>query len=182
MNNFVRNRSESGECRMKEPATFECYHMRELIVVAGLLCLCSCQEGKSDEALKAEVLETDRRFSQMSQEKGIAEAFIYFADENVIKPTPGEQPVYGKFALMEHFKKNQADSDVLVWSPIKAEASGSLGYTFGGYTLQTRVPGTNRDTTIYGNYYSIWKRKKDGSWRYVLDAGNPTPGPPVLKR
>lgn len=116
----------------------------------------------------------------MAQEKGIAEAFVFYADENVIKPTAGQQPVVGKFALMESFKKNPPGEIKLTWAPLKAEASGKLGYTIGGYTLYTKTHDGQRDTILYGTYVSIWKRKNDGSWRYVFDTGNPTPGPAVL--
>jgi ketosteroid isomerase-like protein len=82
---------------------------------------------------------------------------------------------------MEYFKKNPPGNFLLTWEPVKAEATSTLGYTFGGYTLQMKTNDGLRDTTLYGNYVSIWKRKKDGSWRYVLDTGNSTPGPLELK-
>ena len=150
-----------------------------LVVVISIT---ACQTGETDEELKMQVLDTDRNFSKMSREKGIAEAFIYYADENVIKPVNGKQPIYGKYALIESYKQNPPGNSVLTWEPIKAEVSGSLAYTFGGYVIQTKVPGTLHDTTYYGNYISVWKRKKDGSWRYIIDTGNPTPGPVELKR
>jgi ketosteroid isomerase-like protein len=154
--------------------------MRVLVGVSALLLLAGCGSGEEDvEKLKMEVVETDRSFNKRAQEKGIAEAFIYYADEKVIKPSPGQYPVFGKFALLE-FYKNNPPAYQLSWDPLRAEASGNLGYTFGGYTLQTKTK-AGRDTTVYGNYVSIWRRKKDGSWRYVIDTGNDTPGPVKLK-
>ncbi|MFN3839374.1 MAG: YybH family protein [Cyclobacteriaceae bacterium] len=144
--------------------------------------LAACQANDDSEALRLEVLETDKNFNRMAQEKGIAAAFIFYADENVVKPAPGRQPIVGKFALMESFKNNPLGESTLRWSPLKAEASGNLGYTFGGYTLQTKSEDGLRDTVLYGTYVSIWKRKNDGSWRYVFDTGNPTPGPAELNR
>lgn len=147
-------------------------------LVAAIV-LVACQ-AEDTEKLKQEIIEADRSFNTMAQEKGIAQAFIYYADERVIKPNPGEQPVVGKFALMEWYKKNPPGEYTLTWNPLRAEASGNLGYTFGGYELITKTK-DGRDTTQYGNYVSIWKRKNDGSWRYVLDTGNPTPAPVTLK-
>jgi ketosteroid isomerase-like protein len=156
--------------------------MRVLIIICFGSFLFGCNGELDESELKKQVLEADRNFSRMSEEKGMAEAFIYYADENVIRPVPGHQPIYGKYALIESFKKNPPGKVVLTWEPLKAEVSGDLAYTFGGYALQTTSSETKRDTTLFGNYVSIWKRKKDGSWRYVLDTGNPTPGPAVLKR
>lgn len=143
--------------------------------------MASCQSTEDSETLKQQVLEADRDFSKMAQEKGIEKAFIYYADERVIKPNPGQQPIVGKFALMESYRNNPPSGYTLTWKPLRAEASGNLAYTFGGYELVSKTKDGLRDSTQYGNYVSIWKRKKDGSWRYVLDTGNPTPGPVVLQ-
>jgi ketosteroid isomerase-like protein len=145
-----------------------------------IVVLASCQQEDTNE-LKQQILDTDRSFSKMATEKGIAAAFIYYADEKVIKPSEGQQPVVGKFALLEWYKNNPPGKYTLTWEPLRAEASGNLGYTFGGYTLVSKTADGLRDSTQYGNYVSIWKRKKDGSWRYVLDTGNSTPGQVVLQ-
>ena len=139
----------------------------------------SCQQEDTEE-LKQQVMNADRNFSKMASEKGVAEAFLYYADEKVIKPSSGRQPLVGKFALMEWYKNNPVNYS-LTWEPLKAVASGNLGYTFGGYTLTTKTNDGKRDTIQYGTYVSIWKRKKDGSWRYVLDTGNATPGQVVIQ-
>ena len=148
-------------------------------MICLILALSSCQQEDTEE-LKQQVLNADRNFSKMSSEKGVAEAFLYYADEKVIKPNAGQQPLVGKFALLEWYKNNPVDYS-LTWEPLKAEASGNLAYTFGGYTLTRKTLDGLRDTIQYGNYVSIWKRKKDGSWRYVLDTGNPTPGQVVIQ-
>jgi hypothetical protein len=44
--------------------------------------------GPSTEQLKEEILETERAFSAMSKEKGMTEAFIFYAAEERIKPNP----------------------------------------------------------------------------------------------
>lgn len=140
-----------------------------------LLVVTSCAQQEDADTLKSEVLAADKDFSKRAQEKGIAEAFIYYADEKVIRPVPGQQPIFGKYALMQAFEKNPPNY-TLRWEPLRAEASGNLGYTFGSYTLTTKTI-TGKDSLQYGNYISVWKRKKDGSWRYVIDTGNATPGP-----
>lgn len=150
--------------------------LRNIIWV--LLIVVSCKE-EDTTALTNEVIETDKSFSLRAKEKGIADAFVYYADEKVIKPEAGKQPIFGKYALMQSYDENPA-AYTLTWEPLRAEASGNLGYTFGAYTVQTKTA-TGKDTTLYGNYISVWKRKKDGTWRYVIDTGNETPGPVKLQ-
>jgi ketosteroid isomerase-like protein len=135
--------------------------------------------GPSDETLKKEVLAADRAFSELSKAKGTKEAFIFYAAPEVIKPQPDQQPIIGKDALINSFEKTPAQDFELTWEPLKAEVSGSLGYTFGNYFLKTKMADM-RDTIFYGNYVSIWKKQPNGTWQYVLDTGNPTPGPTKL--
>jgi len=148
-----------------------------------LVCLLvACQSKVEDWELRDQVMETDRSFSKMAADKGNAEAFLYYADEMVIKMQQGNYPIVGKFALMQTLKDNPWDDFTLTWEPLRAEASGHLGYTFGTYELKTKTSDGLRDTLYYGNYVSVWKRKRDGSWRYIVDGGNDTPGPVTLKK
>src|SRR6478609_5189703 len=103
-------------------------------VIGILIILASCAQQEDTATLKSEIIETDKSFSKRAQEKGIAEAFVYYADEKVIQPVVGEQPIFGKYALMESYEKNPPEY-TLTWEPLRAEASGNLGYTFGSYTL-----------------------------------------------
>src|SRR5689334_11251356 len=89
-----------------------------------ILLVSSCQQEDTEE-LKQQVMDADRSFSKMASEKGVAEAFLYYADEKVIKPSAGRQPVVGKFALLEFYKNNPVNYS-LTWEPLKAEASGNL--------------------------------------------------------
>jgi hypothetical protein len=70
-----------------------------------MLILSACQSEEDTSELRREVMEADRNFSKMAAQKGVAEAFIFYADEKVIKPSPGQQPLVGKFALIESYKK-----------------------------------------------------------------------------
>jgi ketosteroid isomerase-like protein len=66
----------------------------------------------------------------------------------------------------------------LVWKPVKAEVSqsGDLGYTIGTY--ESRGPGPDgRFVTRYGKYCSVWKKQKDGAWKWVVDVGTPSAPP-----
>ncbi len=147
-----------------------------------IICLLGCQPQEDDNELRRQVMETDRSFSLMANEKGNAAAFLFYADEMVIKMQDNDYPIVGKYALMKSLNDDPRNDFKLSWEPLRAEASGSLGYTFGNYKVITKTPDGLRDTTFYGNYVSVWKRKKDGSWRFIVDGGNETPGPVSLKQ
>lgn len=147
-----------------------------------MLLVFSCQPKEDENDLWRQVIETDRSFNKMAAEKGNSEAFLYYADEMVIKMQAGNYPIVGKFNMMKMLSDDPWDDFKLSWEPLRAEASGNLGYTFGSYQLEMKTTDGLRDTIYYGNYVSVWKRKDDGSWRYIVDGGNATPGPVTLKR
>jgi len=139
-----------------------------LSIAAGLI----VTQGSGGAAVQTErekalasLVEAERAFSRMSDEKGIREAFLAWLapDAIVFRPGPVEgRPVYEKM--------DPANPAVLTWAPEIADvaASGELGYTSGPYELR---PGRGAEPTGFGHYVSIWKRQPDGAWRAVLDAG-----------
>jgi ketosteroid isomerase-like protein len=69
-------------------------------------------------------------------------------------------------------------SFILSWEPLFADISKSndLGYTYGVYKVQMDSPeGSTVDKE--GTYVTIWKKDKNGDWKFVLDTGNQGLGP-----
>jgi len=126
---------------------------------------------------KAALLRTDKEFSDAAQKTSVAEAFLRYADENATMLPAGEDAATGLDAIKQQFD-DYPKGATLVWKPVKAEVaqSGDLGYTIGTY--ETRGPGPDgRFVTRYGKYCSVWKKQKDGGWKWVVDVGTPSPAP-----
>lgn len=118
---------------------------------------------------KKELMEVDRAFSKMSEEKGMKNAFIEYIDSNGVLLKPGRMPIIGANAIDYLIQLN--DTGVtLTWEPNNGgiSSSGDLGYTYGIYALKLN----SKDPAIYGTYTSIWKKEKNGKWKFVLDSGN----------
>ena len=126
---------------------------------------------------RAEMIQTDAAFSQMSAAQGMAAAFLaYYAPDGVMLPA-NAHILRGRDAVREHLNGSAADG-TLTWQPLAAEVahSGDLGYTYGVYEFrQTDDQGLIQ--VSHGKYVTIWKRQHDGSWKIALDGGNPSPGP-----
>ena len=139
--------------------------------MAVALSACTAKENhnKNKQADKAALIEADKAFSKMSGEKGMKNAFIEFIDSNGVLLRPGHFPIAGANAIDYIIQQNDTGY-MLIWEPHFADiaASGDLGYTYGIYELRPR----SKDTVIYGSYTSIWKKQKDGKWKFVLDTGN----------
>jgi ketosteroid isomerase-like protein len=149
-----------------------------LVLLAGAMPAAGRGDGPIDaEREKAALLRTDTEFSDAAQRVGVGEAFVRFADENATMLPAGEHPVRG----IEGVRKQFADfpkGATLAWKPYTAEValSGDLGYTLGTYESR----GTDKEgkaVTRYGKYCSVWKKQKDGGWKWVVDVGTPSPAP-----
>ena len=129
--------------------------------------------GQSGSAALQSLINAERAFSELAEEKGVKEAFLtYLADDSIVfrpNPVPGRK-VYEVVP--------EDSSVVLTWEPAYAEAAvdGDLGYTTGPYELRDKnMPGKPPRN---GHYVSIWQKQPGGLWKVVLDAGisHPQPG------
>jgi ketosteroid isomerase-like protein len=112
----------------------------------------------------------DRAFAKMAMNKGIQAAFTEYADDyaTVLKQHVeiGKGAVKSTFAGMENV--------VLVWEPQGGELSsdGEIGWTWGTWKRWLKTD-PNKSTT--GRYLTVWRRSKDGSYRWSADLGDADP-------
>lgn len=123
----------------------------------------------SVEELKNEVLKTETDFNEMVKNEGIANAFVYFADENAVLSRNNEL-IMGKTAIKEYFETQMLSNIVLTWKPdfVDVSVSGDMGYTYGSYSFKATKK-TGELIESEGIFHTVWKKQKDGSWRYVWD-------------
>jgi ketosteroid isomerase-like protein len=148
--------------------------MRINSIAASVLSLClfhySCQSrsGNRKEKARQEISQAEKDFEKMAAEKGIAEAFWYFADSNAV--IKRDSLVKGKENIRVYYSAGNFKTASVTWSPDFTEASeaGDLGYTFGKYLWQSR-DSTGKITEARGVFHTVWKKQKDGSWKYVWD-------------
>ena len=142
------------------------------IVVLSMFFTTNCDKKNNQADAVMEILKTDMEFSEYSRETSIVKAFLAFADERSVLLRDAGFPLVGKGALEAHMKKRSTDSLIMTWEPIFAEASvaGDLGYSYGTFEICLREK--PEEPISNGCYVSIWKRQKNGTWKWVLDAGS----------
>ena len=117
---------------------------------------------------------TDAAFSDLADRRGLAEAFsAYVAPDGAI--FNGSELVIGPRALREFF--NTTNGGVaLTWLPVFADVADSedLGYTIGDYVATLRGP-SGAAVQRFGKYMTVWKRQRDGRWKFVIDGGSSRP-------
>ncbi|HSI90703.1 MAG TPA: DUF4440 domain-containing protein [Adhaeribacter sp.] len=125
--------------------------------------------GETSEA----VLQADRAFSKMSEDKGMNTAFIAYAAQNAVLLRPNSQPISGRDNIRMYMERTTDADTRLTWSPETAviAASGELAYTYGTYLRESRdIDG--KVVTSGGTYVSVWQKDERGFWKFVLQTGN----------
>ncbi|HEV2842554.1 MAG TPA: nuclear transport factor 2 family protein [Chthoniobacterales bacterium] len=123
------------------------------------------------EAARA-MVEAERKFYQTGQEKGTRAAFLAFLADDGIVFRPG--PLNGK----EVWGKRPETGFDLVWEPTFAAMSRSADFGYDTGPARWRANKKEEKFTGHGQFVSIWKKQKDGSWKVALDLGIENPEPP----
>ena len=146
--------------------------MKYIIIVAFVFF--SFSQRKDDLKKKAieEITAADIAMSNLATKVGFYKALLVYAEDSVKIMRQGKLPIMSK----SEAELNWTDKPVikeLTWRPVRVDASenGDMGYSFGYSTYQ------GKDTVTFTNYCTIWRRQKDGSWKFVFDGGNNIPSP-----
>src|SRR5438477_836166 len=148
-----------------------------LCLLAGPRVIHAAEPGPA-EAARA-MVESEKMFYRTGQEKGTRAAFLAFLADDGVVFRPG--PVNGK----EAWEKRPETGLDLIWEPTFAAMarSADFGYTTG----PAKWKANKKDEKFlgYGQFVSIWKKQKDGSWKVALDCGienlEPTGQPEPLR-
>ena len=140
-----------------------------LCFLAGPFVVRAAEPGPA-EAARA-MVESERTFYRTGQERGTRAAFLAFLADDAVVFRPG--PVNGK----EAWEKRPETGLDLIWEPTFAAIarSADFGYTTG----PAKWKANKKDEKFlgYGQFVSIWKKQKDGSWKVALDCGIENPEP-----
>jgi ketosteroid isomerase-like protein len=139
-----------------------------------LITLIACNNPGKIEMAKAkeDIMKTDIAFSDLSKEKGRNAAFLEYIDSTCVLLRSNSNPIVGKDAI-RFYQENADTSFTLTWHPENADmaSSGDLGFTYGIWTFHEK--NQQPDSVNKGTYVTIWKKQKDGNWKFVLDTGSP---------
>ncbi|MFO7669742.1 MAG: hypothetical protein R6W31_08800 [Bacteroidales bacterium] len=141
-----------------------------LPILPIILFFIGCGHSKSKEEIKNEIFQTEKAFEKMTLEKGITEAFYYFADENAVIKRENDTLISGKENIRIYYEKKDIIDATVNWTPdfIDVSKSGDLGYTYGKYIW--KIKGIDGIIVEYkGVFHTVWKRQEDNGWKYVWD-------------
>ena len=140
------------------------------LIFISMVILYSCDVKKESPkpASTHEIINADLEFSDMCRQIGMKKAFLQYINDEGALLRPDHLPIVGAEAI-KYISSLSDTSYTLSWKPSHAEiaSSGDLGYTYGIFQLKLE------DTTLTGTYVNIWKKEKDGEWKFVVNSDNP---------
>lgn len=143
-----------------------------IVIIALLVNACKSElEINNKEIWKAEIVQAEREFAEMTATEGIPAAFMAFSAEDVVI-LRNDSILAGKDALGRYYHQRDTGSEKvnLTWKPdyVDVAASGDLGYTYGRYKYEI-TDSLGGVKILEGIFHTVWKRQADGTWRFVWD-------------
>ncbi len=117
----------------------------------------------------------DTEFSRDASRLGTGAAFGRYAADDAQIFSPLGEFVTGPGAITALFSPPAGKSS-FSWYPVEGELakSGDLGFTVGNAVF-TGEREDGKPISQYSKYLTVWKRQRDGGWRYVVDGGSARP-------
>jgi ketosteroid isomerase-like protein len=140
------------------------------ILTSILFFACNNVPGNNPEKAKEEITNAEKAFNKMAAEKGVAEAFWFFADSNAVIKRGKDSIIHGKEGIRNFYSPDFYKTASVTWSPdfVDASTDGTMGYTYGKYLWQSK-DSTGKVSEARGIFHTVWEKQTDGSWKYVWD-------------
>src|ERR1700722_18675144 len=94
--------------------------MVSIAVIFLMLFMTSCQTAKTSELkekAKQEIAQAEKDFEKMTAEKGIKDAFTYYADSNAVIKGQNDSLINGKEGVSHLYGSQSLKNVSLKWSP-----------------------------------------------------------------
>jgi ketosteroid isomerase-like protein len=128
----------------------------------------SCKHAVNTATAGKEIIKAEKEFEKMAAEKGMSEAFYYFADENAVIRR-NDSIIAGRENIRKFYMQNTNPNAKLTWTPdfVGVSDCGTLGYTYGKYVYIVS-DSSGKAKEFSGIFHTVWK-KTGNDWRYVWD-------------
>jgi ketosteroid isomerase-like protein len=144
---------------------------KSIFLVPFALCTMARADDEKPSAAVRAIVESEGRFCQMAQDRSVRAAFLEFLADDAIVFQPG--PVNGKKIWSE---RPESTLD-LIWQPVFAAIAGSADFGYDTGPAKWKKSRADEKFLGYGQFVSVWRKQKDGSWKVAVDIGIENPEP-----
>lgn len=143
----------------------------KLLIFILILNSCSPKsETKNAAYVKLQIVKTEKDFEKLVAEKGLAEGFYQFADSNAVIKREHDTLIIGKNNIKNYYSNPKYQNKTVTWSPdaVTVSNAGDMASSYGKY-VWTSKDSSGKAQTSKGIFHTVWKKQKDGSWKYIWD-------------
>ncbi|MCB2407901.1 nuclear transport factor 2 family protein [Hymenobacter lucidus] len=150
--------------------------MKALLRSGFLLAILSTTLNAHAQQPLEQMVAAERAFAQAALQTTTRQAFLASMADSAIMFNNG-QPELGKPGWQK--RPEQPNAPKLRWAPAFASMAGSgeLGYTTGPWYIEQ----PNGQRMAHGQFFTIWGRQPDGSFRFLVDVGVSHPAPATVE-
>jgi ketosteroid isomerase-like protein len=147
-----------------------------VLVLAGLA-VCApraiAQTTDVRKAAEAAMLKADRDFNRAMADHDLKRFLSFVAPEAAFDSAEGRGREAVAKAWAPFFEPNGPS---IKWEPTKAESlvAGDVGYTVGTWERHSK-DAAGKSVVRHGQYLTVWRKQKDGSWLATFDTGSTAP-------
>ena len=153
--------------------------MRQIIFIAHILLLLSCNQKKVDKNVEGEkVLQLSKEWSQAAAAGDVEKIISYWADDAVVI-SAGDPVLNGKQAIRKMVEESYKMPGFRIsWQPqsVVVSESGDMAYLMENSQI-SYTDSTGKPITINNKAVSIWRKQADGSWKNAVDISTPETAP-----
>lgn len=143
----------------------------KFIILLLILNSCSPKSEKSNAAyIKLQIVKVEKDFEKLVTEKGLSEGFYQFADSNAVIKRENDTLIIGKDNIKKYYSNPKYLDKTVTWSPdaVIVSDAGDMASSYGKYAW-TSKDSTGKIQVSKGVFHTVWKKQKDGSWKYIWD-------------
>jgi len=142
-----------------------------IIAIMGFLpSFSSCSRMIDHEEIKSEIKQVERNFQETVKSQGVAEGFYIFAADDAVIKRENDSLITGREAIKNYYLNPISNKAYAEWTPdyIDISDDATLAYTYGKYKW-CFTDSSGKISNFQGVFHTVWKKMKDGSWKYVWD-------------
>jgi ketosteroid isomerase-like protein len=133
-------------------------------------------QAPAADAAVQQIMQADADFAAAVASRNRERFLSFIADATTFNGgTPGE--IHGRDAVLAEWSGFfEAGGPTLSWAPTRGAVigAGDVGYTTGRSVMKGKGP-TGVITERLGEYLTVWRKQRDGSWKVVFDTGSTLP-------